>query len=629
MKLQYLLLCIFPVIVTVLILIKCKLVRREDCDKEFLSMDNTKILRGSAALGIVTHHLTQLATNYGEISGGPIGIFNYAGILFTGIFFFCSGYGLYISYRNKEDYLKGFFRKRLPGILIPYFVANIVYYLVNVIVYERRYGSIDTLTSLTGITLVNPNSWFIVELILLYVIFYFAFRKCKTEKKAVTMVFIASVVMIAVSLLLGHDTTRIRGHWFQGEWWYNSTILFSVGILIAKYREKFLERAGKRYVANLVTTVMVFAAAMVLDYLFIKYVGYYAETDYSMGYFEKFTTLLVQTVAVISFVYIVLLINMRVKFGNRPLKFISKISFEIYLMHGMIVYLFENSFINKTMPYALIYFIVFVLSILAGFLFNLLFTLLIRLWNSRKEFYENVPETYEGKVRWNMKMKRLKRLRIIFIVSVIVLLGLCVKELIDRYYLPYKEFKEEAAVLETAQIGDTVEYGEYDVDWQTEGNEKIPWTVTDKKDDKVLLVSQYALFAGAFDSEFSTTRWEDSSLRGELFLRFFMQCFSKYERSQIAVTDNEGAQDRIFILSKSEVDKYYKTDKDRQLKPSPMAEKRSTYKHWVTGNTWWWLRDSGETRKKIKTIFATGEFSEDWASITSGGIRPAMWVSIN
>lgn len=55
-----------------------------------------------------------------------------AGILFVGIFFALSGYGLMYSMKNKKDYLQTFWKRRIPKILVPAYVVFLSGIVVNV-----------------------------------------------------------------------------------------------------------------------------------------------------------------------------------------------------------------------------------------------------------------------------------------------------------------------------------------------------------------------------------------------------------------------------------------------------------------------------------------------------------------
>ena len=75
----------------------------------------TKAIQAICAIGIIFHHMAQktcapwLPDEY--IVHG-LDIFLNAGYLFVGVFFFCSGYGLYKSVKANPDYLKGFIGKQ-------------------------------------------------------------------------------------------------------------------------------------------------------------------------------------------------------------------------------------------------------------------------------------------------------------------------------------------------------------------------------------------------------------------------------------------------------------------------------------------------------------------------------------
>ena len=123
------------------------------------------MLRAFACLGVILHHLTQIITSYGEINKGPITILSSMGILFTAVFFFFSGYGLLISFMTKENYLDTFLIKRLSTVLIPFFTANTIYVIVKSIENHRIESIGQILSYIFGITLINSNGWYIIEIV--------------------------------------------------------------------------------------------------------------------------------------------------------------------------------------------------------------------------------------------------------------------------------------------------------------------------------------------------------------------------------------------------------------------------------------------------------------------------------
>ena len=59
------------------------------------------------------------------------------GYLFVSVFFFCSGLGLYKSFRTKPDYLKGFFRRRVLPIVIAFYLSEWIYLAIRLLAGER------------------------------------------------------------------------------------------------------------------------------------------------------------------------------------------------------------------------------------------------------------------------------------------------------------------------------------------------------------------------------------------------------------------------------------------------------------------------------------------------------------
>ena len=223
-------------IIVIVLFWRCSIRGKNEYYEESWSLTQSNALRGVAALMIILHHMVQSITRYGDIKKGPVTEWNSFGILFTSIFFFFSGFGLYKSYKTKENYLEGFLTKRLPKIILPFLVTNIIYLLTVSI--DRISEVRHIFTSIFGFTLINTNAWFIVVLIILYVTFYFCFKKSKTESGAFAKLLIFTIIFVIMCLLLGHDNTSVNGHWFMGEWWYNTTLIFMMGLYFARFETK-------------------------------------------------------------------------------------------------------------------------------------------------------------------------------------------------------------------------------------------------------------------------------------------------------------------------------------------------------------------------------------------------------
>ena len=321
----------------------------------FLDLDITKCLQGFAAVAIMLHHLTQKVTQYGQYDKGAIGIMNDCGVLLTGLFFFFSGYGLYISFSAKEDYLKGFIRKRLPVVLIPFYSTNTIFVLISLLLgYEMTVG--EFFLYISGLVLLNSQMWYIVEIVVLYLAFFIIFKTIKKQNAAFAAMAVFILILTTISLLLGHDYKyACGGAWFKGEWWYNSTWLFFVGMLIARYRTTVIAFARKYYAVLLPLGILLFAAMHHATLYMLRNVGYWKEYEGYPGYKEKFLTCLVQTHTAIIFVLVLLLLTMKLQFNNRILKFLGKIAIELYLIHNIFILYLIDEIKNDFLLYLCVY----------------------------------------------------------------------------------------------------------------------------------------------------------------------------------------------------------------------------------------------------------------------------------
>ena len=123
---------------------------------------------GIGILGVMFAHCLE----WGNVSGLIALVFKpFNGLVFTEGFLFLSGFGLYYSF-SKNDELKGFYRKRVNRLLIPFVLISLPFYLERMIYYERPFGEfLLNITSLRFWLLGNDGMWYISVSLLLYMIF--------------------------------------------------------------------------------------------------------------------------------------------------------------------------------------------------------------------------------------------------------------------------------------------------------------------------------------------------------------------------------------------------------------------------------------------------------------------------
>jgi len=127
------------------------------------------------------------------------------------------------------------------------------------------------------------------------------------------------------------------------------------------------------------------------------------------------------------------------------------------------------------------------------------------------------------------------------------------------------------------QLGEIIQFGSYEQDGdESNGKEPIDWILADKKDDSLLLVSQFPIDLKAYHSGNEEVTWEDSGIRSWLNNEFLTTSFTEdqlkiIKQTEVSTPDLEmennifrggnTVKDRCFILSYEELNKYLSRDK--------------------------------------------------------------------
>lgn len=660
-----LLLCIFPIAALVILMAKVDFakgtakgttkgnVKEKNFVKDYWSLEQSKAVQGVAAAMIILHHLTQMVTKYGAIDRGPVTILQSMGIYFVAIFFFFSGYGLMVSYRTKDNYMDGFLSKRLPVVLVPFMLTNAIYAGTIGLDSERIKTIPDMLSSILGFTLINTNAWYVVEILLLYIVFYMAYRphkkkkvkvqedgtvsekievKVANEKLAFFVVTIFTIIMIVGSLLLGHDHTELNGHWFKGEWWYNTTILFVVGMAFATGGEKLRIRLQKFYWLLLGICGVIFGVLFVLEEKVTVTVGYYQEWEFHPGYYEKAITLIAQSAACISFVVLLLLIMMKCRFKNKVLTFIGSVSFEVYLIHDVFQkYIGDGYLSDRIAPDVIkpiwLYILVLALAYASAWVIHIVCGKVIAFWKKYRKIENYAALTFEARVRLDRRRFIIHVVYVIYAGVFLGFVGCGIYGFYQNTIAPYQEFQRKKSSVGKAAVGDEVIFGNFELDLseEMEGYEEIPWIVLEKEGDKRLLVAKYAMYSEGFHPQRSNNRWDLSSVRKLLNDSFYFHAFSEEERKLIL--KEESAGDKVFLLSEEQVKTYFPTQEERQLEPSKAAKMLGVNVNIFNDKSWWWLCDAA-SEGKVKIVTPTGEFGEEYVNYGTGAVRPCIWVDV-
>lgn len=317
-------------------------------NKEYLSLKTCNSIRGVLALMVLFHHIAQKTT-----AGNYFPEFKYLGFMPVSLFFFFSGYGLMKKYMNDEDYSKGFIKKRIPTLLIPYVIVILLYWIMY-----ACYGHFYTFAEMGEILsrgyIIASASWYIVDIIVLYFVFYLLMKLFKKKYNLIILGnFIFNILMILYFKRIDF-----------GEYWYNTIIMCSVGMLWAYKEENIISFIKKSYYLILPMFLILFHILCHNRYLAVKVLD-----------FEYGSVIVTLTLGLL-FSVILIMLSRKIIIGNKILDFVGKISLEVYLLQGIFAYVFRtgyfaisNDFIKSLM--------IILFTFIFSFVFNKIFSFIL------------------------------------------------------------------------------------------------------------------------------------------------------------------------------------------------------------------------------------------------------------
>ena len=201
----------------------------------------------------------------------------------------------------------------------------------------------------------------------------------------------------------------------------------------------------------------------------------------------------------------------------------------------------------------------------------------------------------------------------------------------------------KAEKLKTAKVGDYVVFGSYEQDNNTSnGKEDIEWLVLAKEGDQVLVISRYALDCIPYNRSSTSVTWETCSLRKWLNGTFLNAAFSESERAMIpsvtvsadenpsySTSPGNSTTDQVFLLSITEVNKYFSSNSARQCQGTAYCYAQGAYKA-DNGNCGWWLRSPGDYSNDAAYVYNFGRVDGSGINVNYDGyaVRPALWIDL-
>ena len=194
------------------------------------------------------------------------------------------------------------------------------------------------------------------------------------------------------------------------------------------------------------------------------------------------------------------------------------------------------------------------------------------------------------------------------------------------------------------KVGDIIKFGSY---WQNNSKSKcktpIKWRVLSKKNNKILIISEKGLDCKPYNTSYARVTWETCSLRSWLNETFLNSAFTTAKQSKVKSTTvsadknpsyntsaGNATTDKVFLLSITEVEKYFTNFEARKCVPTAYAKANGAYTK--DGKpTCWWLRSSGYRQHHATRVFSDGSvrYYGNYVFGDYACVRPALWIILD
>ena len=187
---------------------------RDEGKYEFMSKSHTDAIRIVLILIIILYH---------ESLYLDVEIMPREGAYSVMVFFFLSGYGLYLS-SSKPNYLRDFVQKKIVVLLVRYWMIILCTIILTAVLYCTMDGVVKDLINLTQ----SHPSWYVLQLLFFYLIFYISLVIFKNKRNSILL------MCVLIPFLM-----YAQFRYFNSNLYLRSGLGFIFGAIFARYKHYF------------------------------------------------------------------------------------------------------------------------------------------------------------------------------------------------------------------------------------------------------------------------------------------------------------------------------------------------------------------------------------------------------
>lgn len=326
---------IYIALIAALVLIKSKICR--GLNESYIDKDGCNAVKGIFILMIFASHFYKYVDAYQTPLDTAYWWFRVAlGQCVVSMFLFYSGYGVMLSgVKRGRDYIKRMPEKRILRTLLVWMLSQVIFLAVQVCL-GKRYSLGNIAGAFFSIKSMGNDNWYIMDILLLYAISFVAFIRYKSPKQVVLFTWIATVGMIAVLYSIKKGTP-----------YYNTLLCYPLGctyVLIKDFVEKKMNKTIP-YLGALAVAIALYLVAHKFWHIKVVYM-----------------------LTAVMFCVVVLLVTMRVKIGNRVLRYCGEHLQGLFLIHRLPMLIFQKVPLISSNNY-----VYFAVSVVCAFLLEFVF----------------------------------------------------------------------------------------------------------------------------------------------------------------------------------------------------------------------------------------------------------------
>lgn len=335
--------------------------KEESVSRELLSRLHTDQLKGVGIFFVVLGHLwVHVSKTKAQIvlSGDSVSLF-----------LILSGFGLYISSKNKIQPFKEFCLKRIKRVMIPYWIATSLILLLDFIILNRTLSINNFILTTVGINTsvalrqLDYARWFVTFILLWYILFYVFFVKFNNNFSQIIFVVI-SIILLPLNYYLLHFG------WYQ-------FISFPVGCLLAINLDKIKSLCQKNnviLVLSVVGIIYVLSYKLLLSNGLINNIITNSIPNILLSYIGDVNSVVMS----VSIIFITWNIISTRGVTSNILVLLGKYSYEIFLIHGVFLIKYNPAIKNSDnilliLQFAILFMFIFLVSFIISNMHNIFY----------------------------------------------------------------------------------------------------------------------------------------------------------------------------------------------------------------------------------------------------------------